>query len=135
MIHTPETKIRQASFYSSYQIGRELHKPVIVHTRDARADTLALSCAKKSDGLRRRTYTVYRRRKETAGKLLDLGFYISLFSGIVTFRNAERLRDAARYVPLDRLLVETDFSLSGAVPHRGKGTSLRWYATRRRIYG
>lgn len=45
--------------------------------------------------------------RETAGKLLDLGFYIS-FSGIVTFRNAEQLRDAARYVPLDRILVETD---------------------------
>ncbi|SPX10653.1 metallodependent hydrolase [Escherichia coli] len=46
-------------------------------------------------------YTVLQRTEKTAGKLLDLGFYIS-FSGIVTFRNAEQLRDAARYVPLDR---------------------------------
>ncbi len=53
-------------------------------------------------------------RDETAGKLLlDLGFYIS-FSGIVTFRNAEQLRDAARYVPLDRLMSRTDSRLSGA---------------------
>lgn len=57
--------------------------------------------------------------RETAGKLLDLGFYIS-FSGIVTFRNAEQLRDAARYVPLDRLLVETDSPYLAPVPHRGK---------------
>ena len=57
--------------------------------------------------------------RETAGKLLDLGFYIS-FSGIVTFRNAEQLRDAARYVPLDRILVETDSPYLAPVPHRGK---------------
>ncbi len=57
--------------------------------------------------------------RETAGKLLDMGFYIS-FSGIVTFRNAEQLRDAARYVPLDRLLVETDSPYLAPVPHRGK---------------
>ena len=52
-------------------------------------------------------------------RALDLGFYIS-FSGIVTFRNAEQLRDAARYVPLDRLLVETDSPYLAPVPHRGK---------------
>ena len=52
-------------------------------------------------------YTVLQRTEKRRVKLLDLGFYIS-FSGIVTFRNAEQLRDAARYVPLDRLLVETD---------------------------
>ena len=57
--------------------------------------------------------------RETAGKLLDLGFYIS-FSGIVTFRNAEQLREAARYVPLDRILVETDSPYLAPVPHRGK---------------
>ena len=57
--------------------------------------------------------------KETAAKLLDLGMYIS-FSGIVTFRNAEQLRDAARYVPLDRLLIETDSPWLTPVPHRGK---------------
>ena len=56
--------------------------------------------------------------KETA-QLLDLGFYIS-FSGIVTFRNAEQIREAARYVPLDRILVETDSPYLAPVPHRGK---------------
>ncbi|MFN6885354.1 TatD family hydrolase, partial [Proteus mirabilis] len=57
--------------------------------------------------------------KETAMALLDLGMYIS-FSGIVTFRNAEQIREAARIVPLDRILVETDSPYLAPVPHRGK---------------
>lgn len=66
--------------------------------------------------------------RETAGKLLDLGFYIS-FSGIVTFRNAEQLRDAARYVPLDRLLVETDSSTLRRCRIEEKRINLRWFVT------
>ena len=117
--YTPETKTQQQlSFRQHIQIGRELNKPVIVHTRDARADTLAI--------LREENVMdcggvlhCFTEDVETAGKLLDMGFYIS-FSGIVTFRNAEQLRDAARYVPLDRLLVETDSPYLAPVPHRGK---------------
>lgn len=66
----------------------------------------------------RRT-TLFYRGQGNCGQIADLGFYIS-FSGIVTFRNAEQLRDAARYVPLDRLLVETDSPYLAPVPHRGK---------------
>lgn len=117
--YTPETKPhQQESFRHHIRIGRELNKPVIVHTRDARADTLAI--------LREENVTdcggvlhCFTEDRETAGKLLDLGFYIS-FSGIVTFRNAEQLRDAARYVPLDRILVETDSPYLAPVLHRGK---------------
>ncbi|ELO90852.1 putative DNAse, partial [Salmonella enterica subsp. enterica serovar Enteritidis str. 6.0562-1] len=117
--YTPETKIRQqASFIHHIQIGRELHKPVIVHTRDARADTLAILREEKVTDCGGVLHC-FTEDRETAGKLLDLGFYIS-FSGIVTFRNAEQLRDAARYVPLDRLLVETDSPYLAPVPHRGK---------------
>ena len=117
--YTPETKVRQQeSFRHHIRIGRELNKPVIVHTRDARADTLAI--------LREEQVTecggvlhCFTEDRETAKALLDMGFYIS-FSGIVTFRNAEQLRDAARYVPLDRMLVETDSPYLAPVPHRGK---------------
>lgn len=117
--YTPETKARQqVSFRQHIRIGRELNKPVIVHTRDARADTL--------DILREENVMdcggvlhCFTEDRETAGQLLDMGFYIS-FSGIVTFRNAEQLRDAARYVPMDRLLVETDSPYLAPVPHRGK---------------
>ena len=117
--YTPETKARQqASFRDHIRIGRELNKPVIVHTRDARADTLAILREEKVTDCGGVLHC-FTEDRETAGQLLDLGFYIS-FSGIITFRNAEQLRDAARYVPLDRLLVETDSPYLAPVPHRGK---------------
>ncbi|MBB1199686.1 metal-dependent hydrolase [Enterobacteriaceae bacterium 89] len=117
--YTPETKARQqASFAEHIRIGRELNKPVIVHTRDAREDTLAILRDEKVTDCGGVLHC-FTEDRETAGKLLDLGFYIS-FSGIVTFRNAEQLRDAARYVPLDRILVETDSPYLAPVPHRGK---------------
>lgn len=117
--YTPETKARQqASFRDHIRIGRELNKPVIVHTRDACADTLEILREEKVTDCGGVLHC-FTEDRETAGKLLDMGFYIS-FSGIVTFRNAEQLRDAARYVPLDRLLVETDSPYLAPVPHRGK---------------
>lgn len=117
--YTPETKARQQeSFRDHIRIGRELNKPVIVHTRDARADTLSILREEKVTDCGGVLHC-FTEDRETAGQLLDLGFYIS-FSGIVTFRNAEQLRDAARYVPLDRLLVETDSPYLAPVPHRGK---------------
>jgi TatD DNase family protein len=128
-LHAGNKPRQQASFRDHIRIGRELNKPVIVHTRDARADTLAILREEKVTDCGGVLHC-FTEDRETAGKLLDLGFYIS-FSGIVTFRNAEQLRDAARYVPLDRLLVETDSPYLAPVPHRGKenqpamvGTSL-----------
>lgn len=117
--YTPETKVRQQdSFRHHIRIGRELSKPVIVHTRDARADTLAILREEKVSECGGVLHC-FTEDRETAKALLDMGFYIS-FSGIVTFRNAEQLRDAARYVPVDRLLVETDSPYLAPVPHRGK---------------
>ncbi|HDS1238325.1 metal-dependent hydrolase [Pluralibacter gergoviae] len=117
--YTPETKAQQqASFAHHIRIGRELNKPVIVHTRDAREDTLAILRDEKVTDCGGVLHC-FTEDTETAGKLLDLGFYIS-FSGILTFRNAEQLREAARYVPLDRILVETDSPYLAPVPHRGK---------------
>lgn len=110
--------LQQASFREHIRIGRELNKPVIVHTRDAREDTLAIlreEQAQECGGV----LHCFTEDKATAATLLDLGFYIS-FSGILTFRNAEQLRDVARYVPLDRILVETDSPYLAPVPHRGK---------------
>jgi len=114
-----ETKARQqASFREHIRVGRKLNKPVIVHTRDAREDTLAILREEQVEGCGGVLHC-FTEDRETAAKLLDMGFYIS-FSGIVTFRNAEALRDAARYVPLDRMLVETDSPYLAPVPHRGK---------------
>ena len=88
-----------------------------VHTREARADTLALlrEAALPQAGV----LHCFTEDWEMAKAALDIGFYISL-SGIVTFRNAEALRDVARQVPADRLLVETDSPYLAPVPHRGK---------------
>lgn len=117
--YTPETKaLQQACFAEHIRIGRELNKPVIIHTRDARADTLQILKEEQVDGCGGVLHC-FTEDRDTARKLLDLGLYIS-FSGIVTFRNAEQLRDAARFVPLDRMLVETDSPYLAPVPHRGK---------------
>ncbi|MCR1761254.1 TatD family hydrolase, partial [Pseudomonas aeruginosa] len=88
-----------------------------VHTREARADTLALlrEAALPQAGV----LHCFTEDWEMARSALDLGFYISL-SGIVTFRNADALREVARQVPADRLLVETDSPYLAPIPHRGK---------------
>lgn len=111
-------ELQQASFREHIRIGRDLNKPVIVHTRVAREDTLTIlreENAQDCGGV----LHCFTEDRATAEALLDLGFYIS-FSGILTFRNAEQLRDVARYVPLERILVETDSPYLAPVPHRGK---------------
>lgn len=113
-----QLKLQQDSFRHHIRVGRELNKPVIVHTRDARQDTLDI-LREEQAGDCGGVLHCFTEDKATAEVLLDLGFYIS-FSGIVTFRNAEQLREAARYVPLDRLLIETDSPYLAPVPHRGK---------------
>ena len=90
--------------------------PLVVHTRDATADTLRLLREHQAHAGVIHCFT----EDVHAAKLaLDLGFYIS-FSGIVTFKNATAIQEAARYVPLDRLLVETDSPYLAPVPKRGK---------------
>ena len=90
--------------------------PLVVHTRDAAADTMRLLREHQAHAGVIHCFT----EDVHAAKLaLDLGFYIS-FSGIVTFKNATAIQEAARYVPLDRLLVETDSPYLAPVPKRGK---------------
>lgn len=116
--YEPESAaLQRASFRLHLEAARVTGKPVIVHTREARADTLALlrEAALPQAGV----LHCFTEDWEMAKAALDIGFYISL-SGIVTFRNAEALRDVARQVPVDRLLVETDSPYLAPVPHRGK---------------
>ncbi|WP_315710417.1 metal-dependent hydrolase [Brenneria uluponensis] len=114
-----ETKVQQqASFREHIRIGRELNKPVIVHTRSAREDTLTILEEENVEACGGVLHC-FTEDLPTARKLLDMGFYIS-FSGIVTFRNAEELREVARYIPLDRMLIETDSPWLAPVPYRGK---------------
>ncbi|MBU3737818.1 MAG: TatD family deoxyribonuclease [Rhodoferax sp.] len=102
--------------------ARTLGKPLVIHTRSASDDTLALLREAGEDGSAGSAGGVFHcftETREVARAALDLGFYIS-FSGILTFRNAQDLREVATLVPLDRLLIETDSPYLAPVPHRGK---------------
>lgn len=106
------------------QAARFTGLPLVVHTRSASADTLAIL---RSEGIDNNTaqtvatgvFHCFTETQEVARAALDMGFYIS-FSGILTFKNAEDLRDVARFVPLDRMLIETDSPYLAPMPHRGK---------------
>lgn len=111
-------------FAEHIRVGIELDKPVIVHTRDARADTLAILRAEQAEKCGGVLHC-FTEDRDTAEQLLEIGFYISL-SGIITFRNAEQLRDVVRYIPLDRLLIETDSPYLAPVPYRGKENQPAW---------
>jgi TatD DNase family protein len=105
-------------FRNHIAAARRVGKPLIVHSRDAKEDTLRVldeAGAASVGGVMHCFVDDW----ATAERAMELGFYIS-FSGIVTFRTAEALREVAKRVPLDRLLVETDSPYLAPVPHRGK---------------
>jgi TatD DNase family protein len=109
-------------FSTHIRAARQLAKPLVIHTRSASADTLAILREEGEDGSPGSAGGVFHCFTETAEVArasLDLGFYIS-FSGILTFKNAQDLRDVAAFVPLDRLLIETDSPYLAPAPHRGK---------------
>ena len=104
------------------QAARQTGLPLIIHTRSASADTLAILKEQGEDGSAGSAGGVFHCFTETAEvarAALDLGFYIS-FSGILTFKNAQDLRDVAAFVPLERILIETDSPYLAPAPHRGK---------------
>ena len=102
--------------------AQQVRKPLIIHTRDASVDTLAILKEEGEDGSAGAAGGVFHCFTETAEvarAALDLGFYIS-FSGILTFKKAADLREVAAFVPLDRMLIETDSPYLAPVPYRGK---------------
>lgn len=114
------------------EAGRQRDLPLVIHTRSASDDTLAI--LRESGGFgsgaeaggraprSRGVFHCFTETREVARAALDLDFYIS-FSGIITFRNAVELRDVVRFVPLERTLIETDSPYLAPVPHRGKTNS------------
>ena len=109
-------------FRTHIRAARALHKPLVIHTRSASEDTLAILKEEGEDGSPTSAGGVFHcftESHEVARQALDLGFYIS-FSGILTFKTAQDLRDVASWVPLDRLLIETDSPYLAPVPFRGK---------------
>jgi TatD DNase family protein len=105
-------------FRTHIRAARECGKPLIVHTRSAAADTLRIMREERA-GEARGVMHCFTESWEVASEAMELGFYIS-FSGIVTFKNAQALKDVARKVPLERMLIETDSPYLAPVPFRGK---------------
>ena len=113
---------QRARYRTHIHAARATGLPLVIHTRAASDDTLAILREEGEDGSDSAAGGVFHCFTETesvARAALDLGFMIS-FSGILTFKNAQPLRDVAAFVPLDRLLIETDSPYLAPVPHRGK---------------
>ncbi|KRC82164.1 TatD family hydrolase [Sphingomonas sp. Root241] len=110
---------QRTSFRAHLAASRETGLPIIVHTRDAEADTVEILRDEMGKGAFPGVIHCFTASGEFADIALELGFYISI-SGIVTFKNAKDLQETAARLPLDRLLIETDAPFLAPVPHRGK---------------
>jgi TatD DNase family protein len=115
---TGDLEWQRQRFRTHIRAARSCGKPLVIHTRAAAADTLDIMRAERA-GDAGGVMHCFTETWEVAQGALDLGFHIS-FSGIVTFKNAVALKDVARRVPLDRMLIETDAPYLAPVPHRGK---------------
>lgn len=113
---------QQHCFVRHIHAAQQVHKPLVVHTRSAKTDTIDILRAEQaSHGI----LHCFTEDWDTAKAALDLGFYIS-FSGILSFKNAQELREVAKQVPLDRLLIETDSPYLAPVPYRGKSNEPKY---------
>ncbi|CAN7449548.1 TatD family hydrolase [Acidovorax sp. Leaf78] len=112
-------------FRNHIRAARTCAKPLVIHTRSASDDTLAILREEGEDGsgnIAGGVFHCFTESMQVARAALDLGYYLS-FSGIVTFKTAQELRDVVAYVPLDRTLIETDSPYLAPVPYRGKTNS------------
>jgi TatD DNase family protein len=110
--------VQRRVFAEQVALARQLHKPIIIHTREAEADTFDILRA-EGGGQVTGVFHCFTGDAALARRALDVGFSLS-FAGIVTFPKASALREAAAIVPDDRLLVETDSPFLAPVPYRGK---------------
>ncbi len=126
---TKETAYRQKEIFSAQlELSRELTLPVIVHDRDAHADTLEFLKKYKPKGV----VHSFSGSVEMAEEIYKMGMYIGI-SGVITFKNAKKLPDVVKEMPLDRFLLETDAPYLAPVPFRGKinNSSLIYYSAER----
>ncbi len=113
-----EMEWQRERFRVHIRAARAISKPLVIHTRNASADTLRL-LREEQGGDAGGVFHCFTETAEVARAALDLGFHIS-FSGILTFKNADDLRSVAAFVPLDRCLIETDSPYLAPMPYRGK---------------
>ena len=115
---------QQERFRRHIEAARQVDKPLIIHTREAAADTIDIL---RKEGAEQPGGVIhcFTEDWDFAKQALDIGFYIS-FSGILTFKSAKQIQEAAKKVPMDRILVETDAPYLAPVPHRGKTNQPAW---------
>jgi TatD DNase family protein len=110
--------VQQQVFREQIQLARTLRLPIVIHTREAEADTFRI-LGEEAAGDVGGVFHCFTGDRDMAKRCVDVGFHVSL-AGIVTFPRALELKEVARMVPLDRLLIETDSPFLAPVPHRGK---------------
>jgi len=117
----PERELQKKWFARQLDLARECRLPVIIHSREAARDTIdimtAQGCREIGGVIHCFSYT-----RETAKIFLDMGFYIGI-GGVLTFKNARKLKEAAEYIPMDRIVLETDCPYLAPEPYRGKRNS------------
>ncbi len=117
----PGEDVQKKWFARQLELAREVGKPVIIHSREACKDTLDILRAENA-GEVGGVIHCYSYSKETAGEYLELGFYFGI-GGVLTFKNARRLVEAVEYLPMDRIVIETDSPYLAPEPNRGKRNS------------
>lgn len=115
---------QRTRFRTHIRAARDCGKPLIIHTRDAGEDTLRIMREERADAVGGVMHC-FTETLDVARAAMDLGFYIS-FSGIVTFKNAIQIKEVAKSLPLERMLIETDAPYLAPVPHRGKTNEPAW---------
>jgi TatD DNase family protein len=126
---SPHDRQKEA-FVAQLELARQINKPVIIHDRDAHAETMAIMRDKARNW--RGVLHCFSGDSEMALEIIQMGFYIS-FAGPVTFENARRLQALARELPLERILIETDCPYLAPQPHRGQRNEpayVRWVAAK-----
>lgn len=117
----PERSIQTEWFVRQLNLARELSLPVVIHSRDAAKDTVDIMQAEKASEIGGVIHC-FSYTKEMARTFLDMGFYIGI-GGVLTFKNAKKLKEAAEYIPLNRIVLETDSPYLAPEPNRGKRNS------------
>lgn len=117
----PDRETQKIWFVKQMELARELKMPIIIHSRDAAKDTVDIM-KKNYAGEIGGVVHCFSYTKETAKEFLDMGFYIGI-GGVVTFNNAKKLKEAVEYIPLDKILLETDCPYLAPEPNRGKRNS------------
>ena len=111
-------EVQQQVFREQIRLAHRLKRPIVIHTREAEDDTFRILTEERASEIGG-VFHCFTGDREMARRALDIGFHLSL-AGIVTFPRALELKEVARMVPLDRLLIETDSPFLARVPHRGK---------------